>query len=401
MRTLISNARLVDHEKDINMDLIIENGLIVEIVEPGALSSSDCDEVFDAKGLVVMPAFCDLHAHFRDPGFTYKEDIFTGCRAAVRGGYTTVNLMANTNPICSSMDIVNYVKAKAEELGIVDIIQTVSITKDFDWETLSHLDDISDVPFISDDGRGTPIDNVVTLNAMKKAKVLGLVILSHAEDYGVSDTQDRIAENLMTARDVMLASYTGCRLHMCHVSTKEAIDTISFAKKQHDNISCEVTPHHIALTDETTYKVAPPLRKERDRRALISAIKDGSVDMIATDHAPHTPEDKKNGSPGMTGIEIAFSICNTYLVEKGEISLSMLSKLMSYNPAMMMGINKGELVCGREADLVVIDPSQKLLLKVENMTSKCQNTPFLGSTLTGDVIATFKAGKLVYGQLKS
>ena len=405
MDVIIKGAGLVDSTMDSRTsvgDIVIENGCISDVVIGDCgIASSDKFQMIDAHGLTAMPAFVDLHAHFRDPGLTYKEDIESGSKAAVRGGYTTVNLMANTKPVCSSMDTVNYVKRRAEEVGLVDVHQTVSITKDFDWRTLSHLDELDDsVMFISDDGKGSPIPNDVMLKAMNKAEALNLTILSHAEDFSVSNSGDRIAEDLMTTRDLTLAAYTGCKLHMCHVSTKDAIESIICAKKRSVPVTCEVTPHHLALTsDMEVYKVAPPLRRETDRFALIKALTEGWIDAIATDHAPHTPEDKLAGSPGISGIETSFAVCNTYLVRRGHISLSCLSEHMSDKPARLMNLCKGKLLRGYDADIVLVDPDRKFVLSAEDMVSRGKNTPFIGKELFGDVVMTLKKGEKVYSSI--
>jgi len=405
MNIIIKGARLVDSTMDSRSsvgDIIIENGCISDVVIGDCgIASSENFQIIEANKLIAMPAFVDLHTHFRDPGLTHKEDIESGSQAAVRGGYTTVNLMPNTKPVCSSMDIVNYVKNKAEQIGLIDVHQTVSITKDFDWQTLSHLDSLDEsVMFISDDGKGSPIPNDIMLQAMNKAESLNLTILSHAEDFSVSKFGDRIAEDLMTTRDLTLAAHTGCKIHMCHVSTKDAIDSIICAKQRSVPVTCEVTPHHLALTsDMEDYKVAPPLRRETDRFALIKALTEGWIDAIATDHAPHTPEDKLAGAPGITGIETAFAICNTYLVRRGHISLSCLSEHMADKPARIMNLCKGKLLKGYDADIVLVDPERKFTLTANNLVSKGKNTPFIGKELFGAVVMTLKKGKIVYSGL--
>ena len=396
MNLLIKNARIVDFAQDFFGDLYIENGLIKEI---GININIDKVETIDAKGLVVMPSFIDTHAHFREPGLTYKEDIETGSKSALRGGYTGVCLMANTKPICSSKETLEFVRNREKELGLVDLHQCVSVTKGFDGEDLSHLDDFKDdnrLKAISDDGVGV-MDSKTMYDAMLKAKENGWVIMSHAEDKSFSLSDMRIAENIMTLRDIYLAKETNARLHMCHVSTKEAIEYTREAKRDYKNITCEVTPHHIALTrDINDYRVNPPIREKEDVNAVIKAIKDGIVDCIGTDHAPHTKEDKEKGSPGMVGLETAFPICYTSLVKSGEINLNRLSEIMSKNGAEILGMNKGRISPGVEGDLVLVNLDNKIKVNSSNFYSKGKNTPFEGMEFYGDIEMTIKGGKILY-----
>ncbi|PRR71029.1 dihydroorotase [Clostridium thermopalmarium] len=392
MEVLIKNVRIVDWVLDFYGEVYIDKG---EICEVGKRISKKC-KVIDGKGKVLMPAFVDMHAHFRDPGFSYKEDILSGSRAAVRGGYTTVNLMANTNPVSSDMHIVNYVREKAREIGLIDVHQAVSITKDLDGKTLSHLDEIEgNVKFISDDGKGVSNDKIM-FEAMLKAKSQGITVISHAENPEMSGIDMRAAENMMTLRDIYLAKHTGCRLHMAHVSTKEAIGYIIQAKKEGVKITCEVTPHHLALTSEYEYKVNPPIREKEDVDFLVKAIRDGFIDAIATDHAPHTAEDKLNRAPGISGIETSFSVCYTKLVKKENISLNKLSELMSKRPAEIMGLNKGQISIGFEGDLVLVDLDEEYVINSKDFMSKGKNTPFDGHKVFGKVLMTIKGGKIVY-----
>src|SRR5665648_298330 len=312
-------------------------------------------EYIDGENLVLMPAFIDLHAHFRDPGYTYKEDIRTGSLAALKGGYTFVNLMGNTDPIASNMDVVNFVLDKALNLDLIDVHQCVSITENFDGKTLDHLDKLdSRVKIISDDGKGIN-SNITMYNAMVKAKETGLTILTHAEDKDLTPIDYRISENIITIRDIYLSSVTDCKLHLTHVSTKEAIDAIRVAKqKGYKNLTCDVTPHHIALYDNG-YRVNPPIRQEDDVKAIIEGIAEGTIDSIATDHAPHTEEDKEKGSPGLSGLETAFSVCYTSLVKEGHIDIKRLSGLLSGKSGRIMGIKKGKIEIGYDADLVLLD----------------------------------------------
>lgn len=396
MNLLIKNSRIVDCVQDFYGDLYIENGIIKEV---GKNINIEDVEVLDAKGLVLMPSFIDTHAHFREPGLTHKEDIESGSKAALRGGYTGVCLMANTRPICSSKEVIEEIRNRESELNLIDLHQCVSVTSGFNGKDISHLDDfIGDkrLKAISDDGVGI-MNSDILYKAMNKAKENGWVIMSHAEDHGFSKVDMRIAENLMTIRDLYLAKETGSRLHMCHVSTKEAIYYIREAKKICKNITCEVTPHHIALTKEINdYRVNPPIREKEDVVEIIKAIKDGTVDCIGTDHAPHTKEDKENGAPGMVGLETAFSICYTKLVRSGEISLNKLSEIMSKNTAELLGMNKGIISPGKDGDLVILDLDKKNIVSSKEFLSKGKNTPFEGMEFYGEVKFTIKSGKILY-----
>lgn len=396
MGLLIKNVRMIDLSQDFTGDIYIENGLINEI---GVSLHKENVEVLDGKGKVLMPAFVDTHAHFRDPGLTWKEDIETGSKAALRGGYTGVCLMANTKPICSSKETVEYVRNKSRELDLIDVHQCVSVTKDFDGVTLSHLEEFKndgELRAISDDGVGVSNSNTM-LQAMKIAKENNWVIMSHAESPEFSKVDMRIAENMMTLRDVELAKITGARLHMCHVSTKECIKYIVDGKMSGANITLEITPHHIGLTkDINDYRVNPPIREKEDVDAIISAVKLGMVDTIGTDHAPHTEEEKKKGSPGMVGLETAFPICYTKLVKENGISLNKLSQLMSYNGAHILGMNKGKLSVGADGDVVLVDIDKKIKVNKDEFLSKGRNTPFDGMEFYGEILATVKGGVVKY-----
>lgn len=396
MELLIKNARIIDVTQDFVGDIYVKDGLIEEI---GKEINKGNVEVFDCSGKVLMPAFIDTHAHFRDPGLTWKEDIETGSKAALRGGYTGVCLMANTKPICSSKETLEYVKNKSKELNLIDVYQCLSITKDFDGVTLSHLEELADdkeIKAISDDGVGVANSNTM-LEAMKIAKRNNWVIMSHAESPEFSKVDMRIAENIMTVRDVELAKLSGARLHMCHVSTKEAVKCIIDGKMSGANITMEITPHHIGLTrDINDYRVNPPIREKEDVEAIIETIKLGMVDTIGTDHAPHTAEEKKNGSPGMVGLETAFSICYTKLVKENGISLNKLSQLMSYNPAKLIDMNKGKISVGADGDFVIVDIDKKVKINPEEFASKGRNTPFGGMEFYGKVVATIKSGEVKY-----
>lgn len=395
MNLLIKNVNLIDESNNFFGDIYIEKGVIKEL---GTELNKEC-ETLDGKGLVLMPAFIDTHAHFRDPGFEYKEDIESGSKAAVRGGYTTVTLMPNTKPVCSSKEILDYVVNKGKEVGLVDLYQTVSITKNLSGEEINHLREFEgnpNVKAITDDGKGVS-DSKIMMEAMKIAKENNWIVMSHAESPEFSKVDMRLAENMMTWRDITLAKFVDCRLHMSHVSTKEAMKYIIEGKNDGVKVTCEITPHHLALNNKiSNYRVNPPIREEEDVNFLIKAIKMNYVDCIGTDHAPHSKEDKEKGAPGMIGIEQAFSICYTKLVKENHISLNKLSQLMSGNAAKLLNINKGKLQPGFIGDLVLIDLNKKRIFKEEDIVSRSKNTPFNGMEFYGDVVVTIKNGKIVY-----
>ncbi|SHH49762.1 dihydroorotase [Clostridium collagenovorans DSM 3089] len=393
MELLIKQVRIVDSSQDFFGDVYIKDGIIEEL---GQNLTKDC-EILNGKSKVLMPSFIDLHCHFREPGFTHKEDLETGSKAAVKGGYTVVNLMGNTKPVASNMDVINYVNNKAKAIGLIEVNQVATITDGLKGDNIEHLKNIdSSVKFISDDGLGVNNSRVM-MEAMFYAKKQNLTVMSHAESKEFSNVDMRLAENMMTWRDVHLCEYTGCSLHMAHVSTKEAMQYIIEGKKKGLKLTCEVMPHHLALTEEESqYRVNPPIRKRDDVEFLIKAIQDGYVDAIATDHAPHTEEDKKNGAPGISGIETSFSVSYTKLVKDGHISLNKLSQLMSEKPAKIMGLNKGQLKIGYYADMVLVDLEKEFIVDSSKFESKGKNTPFQGKLVFGEILRTFKEGKEVY-----
>ena len=285
---------------------------------------------------------------------------------------------------------------KAREINLVDIHQCASITVDLLGQSIDHLQELTnEVRFISDDGRGVASSRIM-LQAMVVASEKNLTVISHAENEELVDIDTRLAENIMTSRDIILSKFTGCKLHLAHVSTKEAMSDIIMGKQQGARITCEVTPHHLALTSETQYRVNPPLRKTEDVNFLIEAIKDGFVDVIATDHAPHSMEDKIKGAPGISGLETSFPVCFTKLVGEGHITLNKLSELMSKNPAKIMGLNKGEIKIGFDGDFVLLDTKTKYNIDTTEFLSKGVNSPFEGKTVIGKVMFTIKAGRVVY-----
>ncbi len=470
MSLLIVNARLVDRDLDTHGALLVREGTIERVflgqrgVPPEFLpgpggSSPGSPSVLDAAGAVLMPSFVDLHAHFRDPGMTAKEDLVSASRAAAAGGYGTAVLMANTSPPCSDLNAALAVRNRADGIGLIDAFQAVSLTRGFEGSDTSALEalDPALVPVASEDGKEVASASVM-LEAMRKCALKGVIVSCHCEDpelasaarpfraralelsrsegspassfadrgeTGSADFAEtgslssgnvmnsgirenlaaaerllRLAEDTLTARNIALAGESGARIHVAHVSTRGALDAVREGKRLlGDRVTCEVTPHHIALTLAIPAIVNPPLRPAADRDALIAGIVDGTVDAIATDHAPHTAEDKASGAPGFSGIQTAFAVCNTVLVKTGRISLSRLSALMSARPAEILGLCRGLLRPGYAGDLVLLDPEREWVVRPQDRSvwqSKSINTPFTGSRLSGTVIATFRSGVRVY-----
>lgn len=386
---IIKNIRIIDDTQDFFGDIRTENGLITEI----GLGLEGDDNILDYNGkdVVLLPAFTDLHVHFRDPGFTYKEDVISGSRAAIAGGYTAVNLMPNTNPVCSSLKIARDVENRIAAEGLIFANQTLSMTKNLEGVDCEHLKTLKrgEILFVTDDGKGV-MDDKMMEEIMRICKAKEMVIMAHEEDSRYSATDMRKAENCMTFRDLEICKKIGGRIHFCHVSTVEAIEAIAKAKADNLPVTCEVTPHHLATTGEESqhYRVNPPLREQHDVDALISAIQSGVVDAIATDHAPHSKEDKANGAPGMIGLETAFPLCYTTLVKSKKISLHQLIKLMSTTPSEMMKLNKGKIKIGMMAHFVIVNLTEPYLIDPESFASKSRNTPFAGREVFGKILQT-------------
>ena len=388
---LIQNARLSDGSA---VDLRLAGGKIAAIGL--SLAPESGEEVLAAAGRTLLPGFIDLHCHWRTPGFEYKEDIATGSAAAAAGGYTFVNLMPNTKPVCSSGEQAHAVMARAEQIGLVGVNQTVSITENFDGKTLDHLKTLpEDLRFVTEDGNGVQSANVMA-KAFAICSQRGITIMSHAEDREVSPWDYRLAENLETVRNLHLCEYYGTRLHMCHVSTREAVEAIAAAKSRGVPVTCEVTPHHLWFAD-SEYRVNPPIRTADDVAALIEGIRAGAVDAIATDHAPHSDEDKEKGAAGMVGLETAFSVCYTKLCKEQGLELYLLEALMSRFPAAILGLDsKGRIAVGADADLTLVDLDAVWTVDKDKLHSKSRNCPYHGQTLTGRVVLTIRDGRITY-----
>lgn len=397
MSILLKNVNIVDAGCDYIADVLIKDKYIAKIGQD--LDPYDNDNVFNCTGLTLMPSFVDLHAHFRQPGFEQKETVKTGSLAALKGGYTLVNLMANTKPVANDMVVVDFVLEESKRLDLINVHQTASVTNDFDGVSLEHLKDIDGekVLFISDDGRGI-VSNKTSYLSMKFAKENGFVIMTHAEDKELTPIDYRLSEDVITIRDLYLCKMTGARLHMSHVSTKDSINAIKIAKDHFTNVTCEVTPHHLSLYDND-FRVNPPIRTSSDVDTIIKAIKTGVVDAISTDHAPHTAQDKQNGAPGLVGLETAFCVCYSTLVKSGHISLNHLSSLMSLNPYKIFQNrypNRGLIRENYIADLTLIDLNKKIKVDPENFATKGRATPFAGKEFYGDIKMTLRDGIIKY-----
>lgn len=418
---IIKGGRIIDplSKRDEVLDIKIEDGKIVEIAKDIEASSGN-EEIIDARGKVVVPGLIDVHVHFRDPGQTLKEDLVTGSQAAIAGGFTSVVQMANTSPKIDSKEkiIEHYKRARDLPLKVFTVsaltrnfgdLELVDMEENFKRGALAFTDD------------GIPNRNSkLILEAMNRAKELGAIISFHEEDpelieqNGINHSEvsdklgiygsPKIAETSFIARDVAMAIYTGVKISIQHISTGLGVDLVKFGKEMGANIYAEVTPHHIALNDSAVLeygslaKMNPPLRSEEDRLRIIEGIKEGTIEIIATDHAPHTVEEKSKeitkAPSGIIGLETSFSICYENLVLTKEITLMKLIELMSTNPARIYGLEGGEISQGKTADLAIIDLESEYT--IDKYKSKSSNTPFKDKTLRGEVLYTISEGKIVF-----
>lgn len=386
-------------------------------------------DVIDADGSYVMPGFIDLHVHFRDPGQTHKEDIETGARAAAHGGVTTVCTMPNTVPPVDSLETLEYIIDKADQVADINVRQVSAITKGMSNSELVDMRSMHEAGAIafSEDGKSV-MDINLYLEAMKQAASMGAVILAHCEDknlvgkgvlnQGVASEKFSVpgisnaVEDIIAARDIFLAGQTGAKLHLCHCSTEGSVELVRLAKKLGYHVTAEVCPHHFTLTDadidqeDANYKMNPPLRTEQDVQALIRGLVDGTIDCISTDHAPHSEEEKNQDfihAPfGITGLETSAALTYTALVDSGLMSIVDMAAKMSYNPAKVIGIEKerGHLDAGTIADVVIFNPNVTYEIKAEEMKSKSKNSPYMGQMVKGEVTCTICSGKIVYQKEK-
>ena len=417
---LIKDGRVVDPETglDETLDLIIEDGRIKEI---GKFSESESyEKIISAKGKIVAPGLVDIHVHFRDPGFTYKEDVETGARSAAAGGYTTVVCMANTKPVIDNVEVLKELEKREETLPI-HVYNTAAVTMGLKGKELTDMPELLKAGAIGFTDDGIPIkDEKLVMEAMKTAAQLDVPISFHEEDpdlignSGINSGEvarklglegaPALAEEVLVARDCLLALRTGAKINIQHVSSEVSVQIIRLMKKMGAKVYAEVTPQHFSLTEEavlrkgTLAKVNPPLRTEKDRYALIQGLREGVLDVIATDHAPHSPEEKnrelKQAPSGMIGLETALALGITNLVRKGHLTLSQLLEKMTVMPAGLYGMECGNIKKGANADLVIFDEREKW--KVEHFWSKSENSPFIGEELYGKVKYTICRGKIVY-----
>lgn len=417
MKKLLKNAAVFTDGGFKNIDLLLSNGIIAAIGEDLPIDGSF---VFDFSHKYIFPGFVDVHVHFREPGFSYKETIKTGSRAAARGGYTTVMTMPNLSPVPDCVQNLGLQLDEIKKQAVIKVIPYGSITVGAKGYELSDMEAMSDLAAgFSDDGKGVQ-DPETMRSAMKKAASLGKVISAHCEDEsllfgGVIHDGEYAAKHGLPGicsesewgpikRDIALARETGCRYHVCHVSAKESVEMIRQAKQEGVDITCETAPHYLVfddtmLEDDGRFKMNPPIRSRYDRAELIRGIVDGTVDMIATDHAPHSAEEKSRGlrgsNMGVVGLETAFSALYTHLVKTGVIPLEKLVELMSTAPAKRFGQKSG-IAIGMPADLCVFDLEAEYTVDPSKFISKGRSTPFDAMKLFGECIMTFSEGETVW-----
>ena len=423
MKLLIKNGHIVNPENDLNavQDVLIENDRIIKVADS---VRDDADTVLDAKGMYVMPGFIDLHVHLRDPGLTYKETLETGGMAAARGGVTTICAMPNTRPVTDTSQMIQELHERAAHESPVHVIQRGAITKGQLGEELADIRGMAEAGChaISEDGKSV-MNASLYRKAMKIAKEEGISIFAHCEDItmvegGVMNADAKAkelglpgitnsVEDVIVARDILLAKETGVRLHLCHCSTQDSVEMIRLAKAEGLPVTGEVCPHHFTLCtddireDDGNYKMNPPLRAREDVEALKRGLADGTMDVIATDHAPHSAEEKNRSMAkaafGIVGLETSAALTYTELGEPGILTVMQMAEKMSYNPAKILGLNdKGSVSEGKIADLVIFDPEKEYRIDVEKFASKGKNTPFNGYPVKGEVACTIVDGKIVY-----
>jgi dihydroorotase len=429
MKLLIANGHLIDPAEGQNSGktLLLEDGKVAAWLEQSE-SAPDDAEVFDASGLIVAPGFIDLHVHLREPGYEHKETIATGCAAAVAGGWTSVCPMPNTKPVNDNAAITRYMIEQAERAGTANIFPIGAITKSSDGGELAEMGEMkaAGAVAVSDDGRAVPSAGIMR-RAMQYARDFDLPLVDHCEDKSLSSGgvmhdgkvslllglrgMPALAEEIDVVRDILLARETGAHVHIAHVSTKTAIEVVRRAKNEGIAVTCEVTPHHFTLTDkavegyDTNTKMAPPLRSEEDLEAILEGLKDGTIDAIATDHAPHHADEKAleyDRAPfGITGLETAIGLAFSQLVHKGVIDLVRLVELCSTNPARLFRLrDRGTLKPGSTADITILDPNLSWTYRNASSQSKSRNSPFEGWEFQGAAVATIVGGEIKYHRAK-
>lgn len=429
MKLFIANGHLIDPAAPENtgMSLLIEDGRVSAWLRPNEAPPEGC-EIFDASGLLVAPGFIDMHVHLREPGQEHKETIASGCAAAIAGGWTSVCPMPNTSPVNDNAAITRYMIEQAERAALANVFPIGAITKSSDGSELAEMGEMkaAGAVAVSDDGRPVPNAGIMR-RAMQYARDFDLPVVDHCEDKSLSSGgvmhegkvslllglkgMPALAEEIDVVRDIILARETGAHIHIAHVSTKGALEAVRRAKNEGVNVTCEVTPHHFTLTDrmvegyDTNTKMAPPLRSEEHLEAVLEGLKDGTIDAIATDHAPHHADEKAleyDRAPfGITGLETAVGLALTELVHKGVIDLARLVELCSANPAKIFRLSdRGTLKPGSIADVTIIDPELKWTYQNSTSRSKSRNSPFDEWEFTGRAVATVVGGRVTHAHDK-
>ena len=426
MTIVIKNGRVIDPANGLDepKDLLIDKGRIKALESPGSISfdAGEKPSVIDAKGCVVCPGLIDMHVHFREPGFEYKETITSGCRSAAAGGFTSVAVMPNTNPVNDTRAVTEHILALARTEGIINVYPIAAITQKLEGERLSEMADLKDAGAIafSDDGRPV-ISNELMRRAFEYSKMFKLPLIQHSEmldlteggcmNEGMVSTELGLkgmpteAEDIMVYRDIALLEKTGGRLHVAHISSKNSVDLVRQAKSRGLSVTCEVAPHHFTLTDEavrgydTNTKMSPPLRAIDDVEAIKEGLQDGTIDIIATDHAPHDIADKQveyqNACFGIVGLETALPL-SLKLVDEKILSMGDVIKKLTSTPADIFNLKAGSLSLGNEADILIFNPNLEYSIDISKFHSKSKNSPFDGWKVKGKVIHTLVKGKTAY-----
>lgn len=383
MKTLIKNIKIVDADGSRAGKVIIEDDKILKVYKEKGMVKRSYDHEIDGQGRVLMPGFIDMHCHLREPGFEYKETIESGMKAALKGGFTTVVAMANTDPIMDNAALIQKNVNDSKALDLCDLVQVSALTKSFKDQEMVDFQSIRPLtPVFSNDGLSVFNEDCMVAG-LKASLAYDFVVLTHCQP-----------ETELVARDLPLLKEHGGHLHVCHISKKDTVDLIKQGKEMGLDITCEVTPHHV-FASAIDYRVNPPFRTYTDRRALITGIKEGIVDMCGTDHAPHSKDDKLKGAPGINNFEIAFSMYYT-VFEQNDIPLEKLSEMMSYAPARRLGLKSGLIRDKYPADLVLVDLNWQGQVNPKEFISKSSNNPFGNETLKGQVVMTIKKGEIKY-----
>jgi len=424
VKLIIKNGRVIDPANNIDgeYDVVIDKGLIQAVTPAGKAKDDSSAKVIDAKDCIVAPGFLDMHVHFREPGFEYKETIESGCESAAAGGFTTVAMMPNTNPVNDNRSVTELMISRAKAHGKVKALAIGAITKGLKGETLSDMGDLKEAGVIafSDDGRPV-MNNQVMRRALEYSRMFDLPLIQHSEildltaggcmNEGPISTELGLkgmpteAEDIMVYRDIALLEKTGGRLHVAHISSGESVELVRRAKAKGLAVTCEVAPHHFILTDasvrgyDTNTKMSPPLRAQSDIDAIKEGLKDGTIDIIATDHAPHDLVDKQadyhSACFGIVGLETALPL-SLRLVEEKILTLPQLIEKLTSRPAEIFKLDSGTLGAGKLADVVIFDPSQEYKVEASKFKSKSKNSPFDGWSVKGRVLHTISNGKLIY-----